>query len=129
MKVEYNILLIVKDVSLLRLLSYMLKSNDYNIKAFSSITNAAFWIEKNLVSLIIIEEFSHKEFSLSDFLLGLNSSGIMSNIPLILIKNSTETIDNRHNLSIKSHLSKPINPVGFLTEVKNTLSKSSLHYA
>lgn len=120
-KIKKKILIVDDEISVLKLLEFILKE-DYNPIIRKSGFEALSVLNDGEIPDLIISDLEMPYFDGAQFIKSLKTSGYFRNIPVIVLSGSDtlENIKSRIPYQINGIMSKPFNPA-YLKEAINTL--------
>lgn len=118
-----KILLVDDEVSVLKLLEFILKDEYHPIMKQSGI-DALSSLNNGEIPDLIISDMEMPYFSGADFIRSLKTSGYFRNIPVIVLSGSDSTENIRASIPfmINGIMSKPFNPVLLKDAIRSLLN-------
>ncbi|WP_316820127.1 response regulator [Pedobacter gandavensis] len=113
-----NILIVDDELSILKLLSFIL-AGDYDLIIKKSGIEAIAWLEEGNDPDLIISDLMMPYFDGSSLIRNLKISGFYRNTPVILLSGAEDLADKVKNMPFKidSYLEKPFNPATLKSQI------------
>lgn len=114
-----QILVVDDDVSILKLLNFIL-AKEYDVVMKSSGIEAFSWLEEGNYPALIISDLQMPYFDGTSFIRNLKISGFYRDTPIIVLSGAHDIKEQveRMSFAVEGYITKPFNPVS----LKSTLS-------
>lgn len=124
--VKKKILVIDDELTMTTLLEFFL-SNNYDVKATSSATEALEWLDNNLPDLII-SDIQMGDMDGFTFLKNVRMRGYTKHTPIVMLSSNAESKERikSYKLGAQDYVTKPFNPEELDEVVKKNLYP--IHY-
>lgn len=118
-----TILIVDDELSILKLLSFILAA-DYNLIIKKSGIEAIAWLEEGNDPDLIISDLMMPYFDGSSLIRNLKISGFYRNTPVILLSGAEDLADKVKKMSVKidSYLEKPFNPATLKSQIAQLIA-------
>ena len=115
-----QILCVDDDVSILKLLSFIL-SKDYDLVIKTSGIEAFSWLEDGNYPDLIISDLEMPYFNGTSFIRNLKISGFYRDTPVIVLSGAHDVKDQVEKMSfaVEGYLNKPFNPTSLKSTIVN----------
>lgn len=119
-----QILVVDDDLSILKLLNFIL-SKDYEVVMKASGIEAFAWLEEGHYPELIISDLQMPYFDGTSFIRNLKISGFYRDTPVIVLSGADDIEDqvNRMSFAIEGYLNKPFNPVGLKEKIQQVFNQ------
>ena len=126
-----QILVVDDDVSILKLLNFIL-SKEYTVVMKSSGIEAFSWLEEGNYPELIISDLQMPYFDGTSFIRNLKISGFYRDTPVIVLSGEHDIKEQVENMpfAIEGYINKPFNPSGLQEAISNvfkTIEKDDLY--
>jgi two-component system chemotaxis response regulator CheY len=118
-----QILVVDDDLSILKLLSFILKK-DYELVVKSSGLEALGWLEEGNDPSLIISDLQMPYLNGQSFVRNLKISGFYKEIPIIVLSGTDNLAEevSKMPFEVESYLQKPFNPSSLKSAISKALS-------
>ncbi|MGI4728689.1 MAG: response regulator [Janthinobacterium lividum] len=125
-----QILVVDDDLSILKLLNFIL-SKEYEVVMKSSGIEAFAWLEEGNYPELIISDLEMPYFDGTSFIRNLKISGFYRDTPVIVLSGAYDLEEKvkRMSFAVEGYLTKPFNPAGLkaiIQQVFNTIKEYDL---
>lgn len=126
-----QILVVDDDVSILKLLNFIL-SKDYTVVMKSSGIEAFGWLEKGNYPELIISDLQMPYFDGTSFIRNLKISGFYRDTPVIILSGEADIKEQVEKMpfAVEGYINKPFNPASLqkaISDVFKTVGKDDLY--
>lgn len=118
-------ILIVEDHEAVRLLLGMTLRRQYNVITKRDGVDAMSWLVSGNIPDLIILDLQMPRLNGLDFLRQLKTSGVFSNIPVLMVSANDDDLQNAQafDLGASDFIKKPFNPIHLNEKVSSILAK------
>lgn len=115
-----QILVVDDDVSILKLLNFIL-SKEYNVVMKSSGMDAFGWLEEGNFPELIISDLQMPYFDGTSFIRNLKISGFYRDTPVIVLSGAHDIKEQveRMSFAVEGYINKPFNPASLKDTINN----------
>jgi two-component system chemotaxis response regulator CheY len=117
-----QILVVDDDVSILKLLNFIL-SKEYEVVMKSSGIEAFNWLEEGNYPELIISDLQMPYFDGTSFIRNLKISGFYRDTPVIVLSGAEDIEEqvNKMSFAVEGYINKPFNPAVLKNTISNVL--------
>ncbi|WP_419800587.1 response regulator [Mucilaginibacter sp.] len=122
-QLKKQILVVDDDLSILKLLNFIL-SKDYEVVMKSSGIEAFAWLEEGHYPELIISDLEMPYFDGTSFIRNLKISGFYRDTPVIVLSGTDDVRQQVENMSfaVEGYLNKPFNPAGLKDTIQQVFN-------
>ena len=122
-QIKKQILVVDDDLSILKLLNFIL-SKDYEVVMKSSGIEAFAWLEEGHYPELIISDLEMPYFDGTSFIRNLKISGFYRDTPVIVLSGADDVRQQVENMSfaVEGYLNKPFNPAGLKDTIQQVFN-------
>lgn len=126
-EVKKQILVVDDDLSILKLLNFIL-SKDYVVVTKTSGIEAFKWLEEGNYPELIISDLEMPYFNGTSFIRNLKISGFYRDTPVIVLSGVVDLKEQVENMSfaVEGYINKPFNPGILKDTISDVLKKTEL---
>jgi DNA-binding NtrC family response regulator len=113
------LILVIDDDKSIRLLLERILSDKFSVKSFGDVIHAMAWLDEGNIPQVIICDISMPYISGVEFMLNIHSSGIYSNVPVIMLSSYSQEEAGKKCLELGAYayFEKPFDPQELLQTV------------
>jgi two-component system chemotaxis response regulator CheY len=117
-----QILVVDDDVSILKLLNFIL-SKEYEVVMKTSGIEAFAWLEEGHYPELIISDLQMPYFDGTSFIRNLKISGFYRDTPVIVLSGADDIQEQVEKMpfAVEGYINKPFNPASLLTAISDVL--------
>jgi len=118
-----RILIVDDDLSILRLLNFIL-SKDYDVIVRNNGIDAFTWLEDGNIPELIISDLQMPYFDGQSFIKNIKISGLFRDIPVILLSAAYDLDEQVNNMpfQVDAYIPKPFNPTSLKSAISQVLN-------
>ena len=122
-QLKKQILVVDDDLSILKLLNFIL-SKEYDVVMKSSGIEAFAWLEEGHYPQLIISDLEMPYFDGTSFIRNLKISGFYRDTPVIVLSGADDVRQQVENMSfaVEGYLNKPFNPAGLKDTIQQVFN-------
>jgi two-component system chemotaxis response regulator CheY len=125
-----RILIVDDDLSILKLLNFIL-SKDYEIIVRNNGMDAFSWLEEGNIPELIISDLQMPYFDGHSFVKNVKISGLFRDIPIIMLSAAYDLDEQVNNMPfpVDAYMPKPFNPTSLRSAITQVLSLYDTSYS
>lgn len=121
------LILVMDDDKSIRFLLERILADNFSVKSFGDVIHATAWLDEGNIPQVIICDINMPYISGIEFMLNIHSSGIYSNVPVIMLSSYSQEEAGRKciELGAYAYFEKPFDPQELLQAVNGIFGKTN----